>query len=140
MKSRSGLLATALAAGALASACVEVTRTEYGNVVLTCTANQPCDCDVTGNCLFDCPGGGCTMRCLGQQANCVFSCAGGGCDVVCAAGTTGNCVATCGGGGCALSCSNTGNCSLSGCPTGTCSKDCANVGNCLCSTACSAPP
>jgi len=131
------LLAPVLAALALA-ACVEETTPIYGNNLMTCVAGAPCDCTVSGNCVFDCPGGGCTMQCLGAMSNCVFSCDGGGCDVVCAPGTTGNCIATCTH-DCALACSNTGNCALSGCAAGTCSADCSNLGNCVCSTGCTVP-
>ena len=47
-----------------------------------------CSCNVVGNCVYDCPGGGCTFTC-GASGNCLFSCAGGGCDITCQ--NTGNC-------------------------------------------------
>ncbi len=134
------LLAPALAALALAlpTGCETETTAVYGNVFRTCLAGEPCDCTVSGNCVFDCPDGGCTMRCLGAQSNCIFSCDGGGCPIVCAAGTAGNCVASCTD-GCALECSNTGNCVLSGCAAGACSAACTNLGTCVCSTSCTGP-
>ncbi len=125
-----------LALAALAAGCFNGPDVPtMGNVIKTCYAGQACDCTVTGNCVFDCPGGGCTMRCLGQQANCDFSCNGGNCPIVCAASSTGNCIATCTS-GCSMSCSNTGNCSLSGCAAGTCSYGCGNLGNCFCTSSC----
>jgi hypothetical protein len=131
----------AVSGSLLVSACV-VEETVYGNDLLrTCVAGADCDCEITGNCVYSCPGGGCTMRCLGAAANCVFSCEGGGCDIECAAGTMGNCTATCTD-GCAISCANTGTCSLTGCETGTCSADCANagIGTCVCTSGCTAAP
>ncbi len=135
--SRRALAHIAFAALTLAAGCVtQPDVPEFGNVIKTCTAGQACDCTVTGNCVFDCPGGGCTMRCLGQQANCTFSCAGGGCSIDCAASSTGNCISTCSS-GCSMTCSNTGNCTLSGCQAGTCSAVCNNgLGNCVCTDTC----
>lgn len=121
----------AIAAGwltaALAIGCIDPTR--IGNFSGRCPAGTACDCNIVGNCEYDCPGGSCTLRCLGT-GNCLFSCQGGGCELECQ--NTGNCITTCSGNGCSMTCTGTGNCSLDGCTSG-CTSTCQNFGTCTCS-------
>jgi hypothetical protein len=78
------------------------------------------DCDVMGNCNYQCPGGGCVFDC-DNTSNCDIKCPGGGCDITCdgnstcavdCSGTTDMCVVTCVSGGHLSSCIN---CMTSGC-------------------------
>lgn len=95
-------------ASSLAAACFG-NGTTYGNIIETCSAGEPCVCDVTGNCSFSCPGGGCEFTCE-NTGNCIMDCAD-------------NCTATC---------SGTGNCSLT-CDGSNCQiTSCAIQGNCVC--------
>jgi hypothetical protein len=59
-----------LALAALALAACDTQTTTIGNVIATCPAGTSCTCG-TGNCLYDCPGGGCDFACTGAS-NCVF--------------------------------------------------------------------
>ncbi len=106
-----------------------VDTTEVGNVLTDCAAGSTCTCSAIGNCVYDCPGGGCTLVCSGMS-NCVFDCAGGGCVIQCA--NTGNCLNTCTD-GCAMTCTGTGNCSLSCDAQATsCTRTCpSQQGNCF---------
>lgn len=91
--------------------------TGIGNTSGVCAAGQTCNCDIIGNCKWDCPGGGCKYDC-GATGNCILSCAGGGCSATCH--NTGNCILSCKGGGCTIACQGgINNCSLSDLPKGT---------------------
>lgn len=92
------------------SGCV---TTNVGNTMMTCSEDEPCDCEGIGNCLVECPAGGCDVRCEG----------------------TGNCYLSCGGGDCTLTCEGTGNCILEEC-TGGCVAECEGFGNCICQEGC----
>jgi hypothetical protein len=80
---------------ALALAACDTRVTSIGNTIATCPAGASCACG-TGNCVYECPGGGCDFTCTGAS-NCLYSCAGGGCTIDCA--NVGNCESTCTGGG-----------------------------------------
>lgn len=117
----------ALLLASLGAGCLVVDTGPVGNTWSECRAGAACGCSVVGNCVIDCPGGGCDLTC-GGVSNCLFSCGAGGCTVECA--NTGNCEATCAGGGCAMTCTGTGNGILSGCPSGCTAERVAGAGTC----------
>ncbi|MFW6051234.1 MAG: hypothetical protein ACODAU_08670 [Myxococcota bacterium] len=84
-----------------------------GNADKTCREGERCRCDGIGNCLVDCPEGGCDVLCEG----------------------TGNCLVECPGGDCTVVCEGTGNCIIDSCSSG-CSTECEVLGNCVCREGC----
>jgi hypothetical protein len=86
-----------------------------GNTSGTCASGDTCECDILGNCQYNCPGGSCHFRCKGT-GNCIFECEGGGCDLVCE--NTGNCIMDCPGDDCSITCMGSGNCILNKCTAG----------------------
>jgi hypothetical protein len=94
---------------AVSSGCVA----KIGNTQKTCREGEPCLCEGMGNCLVECPEGGCGVRCEG----------------------TGNCYLSCEPGDCHLSCEGTGNCIIEEC-SGGCEIECIGFGNCICSSGC----
>lgn len=123
-----GLLLAALVGICVTASGCGSSNSTVGNFSGTCAAGTSCSCNVTGNCEYTCPGGGCSFTC-GDVGNCQFSCAGGGCSIACE--NVGHCNTSCTGNGCHMACTNATVCSLNDCPSpSTCTKTCDTTGSC----------